>query len=64
MGFYQDGLTPVERAVQAQQVREHRCAVCRHRQVQVFGGEWVCTKGLRWPRGGRRCERFALDDQA
>jgi len=63
--FSSDGLTPVERQVQAMQVRESRCAVCLHRQVEVFEGEWLCQKGLRWPKGRhRRCERFALDEAA
>lgn len=63
--YSRDGLTPVERQVQSLQVREARCAACVYRQVEVFDGEWLCQKGLRWPAGqARRCERFRLDEVA
>lgn len=64
MMFWQDGLTPVERAVQRMQVAAARCAVCLHRGREVFDGEYLCNKGLRWPKGGPRCKRFRLDDKA
>ena len=63
MAWHESELTPVERAVQSMQVREARCAVCQHREHEVFDGEWTCRKGLRWPAGQtRRCERFKLDE--
>ena len=63
--FNHDGLTPVERTVQAMQIREVRCAACTHRHMQVFDDEWTCQKGLRWPHGKHtRCKRFTLDEDA
>jgi hypothetical protein len=62
--FWQDGLTPVERAVQGMQVAEERCAVCLHRGREVFDGEFICTKGLCWPKGAPRCAKFKLDEAA
>lgn len=63
MYFSFDGLTPVEREVQRQQVSKVRCGVCRHRGAEVFAGVFACTKGLAWPEGGPRCRRFELDDK-
>jgi hypothetical protein len=62
--FFVDGLTPVERAVQQQQVTKARCAVCLHRGREVFEGEFLCAKNLRWPKGGPRCGKFSLDESA
>lgn len=62
--FWTDGLTPVERAVQGMQVSEARCAVCLNRGREVFEGEFLCTKNLRWHKGAPRCEKFRLDETA
>lgn len=55
MGYHQDGLTPVERAVHAAQLREGMCHRCRNQSTAW--GEPYCELGQRWPKRGM-CRQF------